>query len=283
MTLNLNVAEWVKSVAAKHLGANIRRYSWSKYLGEVHHNALGGISFLRPCEGKVVDANEEVTLVKISASTFCVVSNGLLSKPVTLGDKIAMSFYKLKRFDGSAADGTDDPSLDGCIRMTLTGTETYFPVNWEGRYLGINERFADGYQVIRNPYLQDLIQQMEKISVNGGLRKVVNVLVDANATDLKFNDPEEERSMEDRPAISVRVNTSKHVGMVEIIYNRVPDTYSIKLTPDVGNETMLEDLYFDDLGTALIDGIDDGAWKLANVEILKQAPKKRVQKLSETA
>ena len=247
----------------------------------MHYNTLGGIIYLQPCEGKVVDANEQFTLVKTVSSRFCVVSTDLLSKSVELGDKIAMSFYKLKRFDGTAADGTDDPSVCGARQISLTGTSTMFPVKWEGRYLGINEKFAANYQEIRNPYLRDLIEQMEGIPVNDGLRMTVNILIDANATDLTFNDPLEENSMEDRPVIKARVNTSKHVGLVEIIYNRVPDSYSIRLTPDIGSEMFLEDLYFDDVGPALLDGIDDGSWKLVKVEILKPAPKKRSVKSTE--
>lgn len=279
MSLKQTAEIWLKSVVSNHVGKNIRRYSWATYLGEVRHNSLGGITYLLPREGKVVDINDQFTLVKTGATEFRVISNELLSQAVNVGDKIGLSFYKLKRFDGTAADGSEDPSDGGVRSIMLTGASTKFPVKWEDRYLGINERFADSYTVIQNPYLRDLIRQMENIPVNDGLRNVVNVLVDAGATDLAFNDPPEELSAESAPAIKVRVNTSKHVGLVEISYNRVPDTYTVKLTPDgEGQSLVLENLYFDMLGDALVDGIDDGQWKLAKVVMIKPAPKQRAGK-----
>lgn len=136
MTLQETAREWVKSVAGNHVGANIRRYQWSTYLGELRHNMLGAVSYLQPTEGTVVDANDQFTLVKTSANRFCVVLNALLSEPVTIGSKIGLSFYNLRRFDGSLADGSEDPSSDGCRSFMLTGAETHFPVKWEERYLG---------------------------------------------------------------------------------------------------------------------------------------------------
>jgi len=273
MDLKETAQQWLKSVAAKHLGKNIRSYKWISYLGVIAHNAFGGICFPSPKEGKVVDSNHQFTMVKTGLAEFVIVTTALLSSPVNIGDKIGLCFYKLKRFDGTDADGRQDTTGP----MLLTGAKSYFPVKWPDRYLGIDEKFSDRYTEIQNPYLQDLINQMEAIPVDGGMRRVVNILIDANATQLVFNDPVEERSMEDRPAINVHVSTAKHVGSVSIIYNRVPDTYTIELTPDNGSKKLiLEDLYFDQLGQTLIDGIDDGSWKTARVTVLKPATKKQV-------
>lgn len=274
MSLQEAAREWVKNVVGNHVGNNIRRYSWSTYLGELRHNMLGAVSYLQPIEGTVVDASQQFTLVKTSANKFCVILSALLSVPVEIGSKIAVHLYNLRRFDGTLADGSEDASVDGCRTMMLTGCETLFPVKWEERYLGINEKFKESYREIQNPYLRDLITQMEKIPVNGGTRRVVNVLVDAGAKDLDFVDPPEEKSAETPPAIRATVATQKFAGSVEIYYDRANDTYGIRLTPTQPDEARdLTDVHFDELGDALQSLIDDETWMQAKVSVLKPARK----------
>jgi hypothetical protein len=274
MSLKDIARDWVRNVISNHVGSNIRRYEWTTYVGELRHNMLGAVAYLLPIEGTVVDANEQFTLVKISANKFSVILTTLLSEPVAVGLKIAVKFYNIRRFDGSLADGSEDASVDGCRNIMLTGTETLFPVKWEDRYLGINEKFRDGYREIQNPYLRDLITQMEKISVNGGWRRIVNVLVDAGAKDLDFVDPPEEKSAETPPAILATVATQKFAGRVEIFFDRASDTYGLRLTPaEQGDARELTDIHFDELGDALQLAVDDESWMQAKVTVLKAARK----------
>ena len=235
------------------------------------------MSYLSPCEGKVLEIGEDFTLVKVTLKRYQVIANNLLDKPVHVGDKVALTFYKLKRFDGTAADGADDAAVGNIHSFALTGAATLFPVTWPGRYLGINEKFKGSYTEIQNPYLRDLIEQMENLPVNGGLRTVVNVLVDANGSNLTFNDPPEEKSAEDAPAIKLQVKTTKFEGGLQIGYDRASDTFTITLQPSDSSQmpTVLENVYFDDVGNVLIDNIDDGAWLLAKVTLISAAPKKR--------
>lgn len=295
MSLKDIAREWVRSVAANYLGRNIRRYTFSTYVGEISHNSLGGLNYLGPQEGTVAEVSDQFTLLKVSANSFCVILNSLLSQPVNAGAKVRIEGYQLRRFDGSLADGSEDPAGEGVKTITLTGTQTMFPVNWEGRYLCINERFAPSYRQIQNPYLRDLIKQCEHLPVNGGLRRIVNILVDANGCDLDFVDPPEEQSALVAPAIKVNVATQTFVGLVEVFYNRPDDMYGIRLTPTPleqlqvapaagsGAElnmrlgpTLIEDITFDELGDALLVAIDDGKWAQAKVTVLKPAPKKRL-------
>ena len=165
MNLKDQARIWIKTVVGNHLGRNIRTFKFVTYTGETSHNQLGGVSSLLPAEGKVVEQGEDFTLIKTGPGSFTIVVSKLLSEPVTLEDKVAVSFYKLRRFDGTAADGSDDSSVDGIRTVMLTGAETRFPVTWEGRYLGINERFGASYTAIQNPYLRDMITQMEREKV----------------------------------------------------------------------------------------------------------------------
>lgn len=277
MSLKDSARDWLKKVVGNHVGKNIRRYEFATYLGEVRHNSLGGVGYLQPIEGTVVDASDLFTLVKTSINKFCVILSSLLSAPVDIGVKVSVQFYNLRRFDGTLADGSEDASIDGCRTVMLTGTETKFPVKWEGRYLGVDERFQESYREIQNPYLRDLIMQMERIPVNGGMRRIVNVLVDAGATALDFVDPPEEQSAVTPPAIRVKVDNKKFVGAVEVFYDRAADTYGILLTPTTaGEERVITDVHFNELGDALQACVDDETWMQAKVTMLKPARKPKV-------
>lgn len=292
MSLKDSARDWLKNVVGNHVGKNIRRYEFATYLGEVRHNSLGGVGYLQPIEGTVVDASDLFTLVKTSANKFCVILSSLLSAPVDIGAKVSVQFYNLRRFNGSLADGSEDPATGGTRTVMLTGTETKFPVKWEGRYLGVDEKFADVYRKIQNQYLRDLITQMEHIPVNGGMRRIVNVLVDAGARDLDFVDPPEEQSADTPPAIRVLVASMKFVGVVAVFYDRASDTYSIRVTPTPAAELpqphepgsqadiseragkrVIDGVHFDELGDALQVLVDDEAWMQAKVTVVKPARK----------
>jgi len=160
----------------------------------------------------------------------------------------------------------------------ITGAETRFPATWEGRYLGINERFGASYTAIQNPYLRDMITQMEREKVDGGMRCTVNVLVDAGATNLTFTDPVEEESVTTPPGMTAQIANSKFTGSVFVGYDRGADTYFIDLTAGEGSEARrIDDVHFNELGERLIEAIDDREWLKAKVVITKKAPKKKAQ------
>jgi hypothetical protein len=292
MNLKDSARNWLRTVAPAHVGTNVRSYNFATYVGDVGTNMLGGISYLSPQEGKVVEICDRFTLIKTSANRFCVVLNSLLNQPVGVGDKIRAAFYELRRFDGSLADGSDD----GGGSVALTGAQTRFPVKWAGRYLGIDEKFEASYRTIQNPYLQDLITQMESMKVNDGYRRVVNVLVDANAKNLDFVDPPEDESCAKPPAIKASVATTQFVGEVEIFYDRADDTYGINLHPTPEDQLAaplvpgsqaerhmrhgpfsMVNIGFEELGDALQVAIDDQEWLKAKVTNLKRAPTKRLK------
>lgn len=276
MSLAKEAAAWLKSIVSNHLPSTARQYTWKTYVNEVTHNSLGDMRFLSPTEAKVVDMNDEFVALKERGATFVVIERKLLSQEVAIGDKIGVSFYKRKRFDGLNPDGSEDPAVGGSRTFMLTGGQSRLPAVWEGRSLN---QMALGPNVtpteIRNPYLRDLITQLEQIPVPGTPRKLVNILTDANPSNLSFNDPAEEDSAVDAPAVRVDVATAKFTGRVEIRYDRANDTYSVLLTPVSGDTMMLDWIHFDQLGEALLDGIDDGSWITAKVTMIKAAPKKR--------
>lgn len=286
MNLKEAARAWAHSVAPQHLGRNIREYGFTTVIAGGFQGNFG-LSYFQPIEGKVVDANEKFTLVKTGSKSFHVILNELLTREVRVGDKVAVRFYQPRRFDGLAADGSEDPSENGLRTIQITGVATQFPVRWEGRHVRASEALQQHYQEITNPYLRDMITQMEQMPVNGGMRKVINVLIDANASKLEFVDTPD--SCSPPPAVRTLVSSKRFVGTVEIYYDRGTDTYAIRLTPMVGtpcagteslgelngdaNSHVIDDVHFDELGERLMDAIDDGSWQRARVTVLKPAPK----------
>jgi len=274
MTLKIQADTFARDNAPAFLGKNIRKYKWSSFTGEVAHNSLGGVSFGADAQGKVVEQKEGWTLVKLSASTFKVLRTELLSQEVAIGDTIDMKFYKLRRFDGSPADGSDDPAVDGCRSFMLTGAKTKFPVAGEDRYL--EHSFPRGIElpVVSNPYLLDMLRQMEETAVNNGMRRTINVLVDAGAKNLAFIDPPEEDSCRIAPGISMDISSTKFKGQLIVKYDRGADTYVVELTDYQFGETQtITDVHFPELGSVLLDAIDDGRWLKPTITITKAAAK----------
>jgi hypothetical protein len=116
---------------------------------------------------------------------------------------------------------------------------------------------------------------MERMSLEDGMRTVVNALTDANPTDLQFNDSEESDSATSPLAIALRVKTAKFVGAIKIGDDRGSDTYFVELTPYQGESKKQEWIQFDEIGPVLIEHVDDGSWNKVQAEKLKRAAKPR--------
>jgi hypothetical protein len=280
MSKNEQAAAFLRSVVHNHVGSNIRSYSWKTWCCEVSHNSLGGIRYLSPVEGKVVDQNDDFLLVKAGPKEFVVVLKELLTEVPAIGAKVGLKFYELRRFDGTLADGSEDAVEGGFRSIMLTGAQSYFPVKWDGRYIHQRESLTASHRMIQNPYLRDLITQMETIRTADGLRRVVNVIIDAGATELDFVDPPEQDSAEIPPAISFRVANTKLLGKVTIDYDRAMDYYRVHVERVTsGRESPAKesftDIDFEQLGPFLEELIDDRSWRQVQVTVLRAAPKQK--------
>lgn len=281
MRIEIPAAEFARAALPTYCAKGSRSYTYRTYTGARGYNALGGVNYLRPSEGVVVEQSQRWTAVKTGRNTFDLVNSDLMGSPVKVGDKIALTFYQLRRFDRKLADGSEDPSVNGCRSMMLTGVETQFPVCWDtheelGRYQ--REGFgAEAKRRIQNPYLQDMIVQIEKAKSSDPLRPLVNVLVDAYVDHLSFVDPPElESCNEDRtkwPSICMQIKAIDAAPMLAIRYDRAMDTYAV----DVNATVQAEHVTFDELGAVLEEIIGEDDWIKAKVTLIKAAPVKRVR------
>lgn len=242
--------QWLRSVAGKHLPANARNYKFKAWLGERRTNMLGGTVLLDPVEGKVVEKNDDYLLIKERGNEFCIVATALVSGEANVGDKVQATFYQLRRLDGTRADGRDDPAVNGVHRFMLTGAETKLNVATE------------------NPYLRDLIEQLEKLPTKDGYRKIANVIVDAGAKEVTAADDSEESLS---PHLRFNARNKKFVGEVRIIYHRGSDDYEVQLIKDGEVVERRQTIYFDMLADVMVNLIDDGEWIKASIEKVGKA------------
>ena len=119
-----------------------------------------------------------------------------------------------------------------------------------------------------------MLRQMEETAVNNGMRRTINVLVDAGAKNLAFIDPPEEDSCRIAPGISMDISSTKFKGQLIVKYDRGADTYVVELTDYQFGETQtITDVHFPELGSVLLDAIDDGRWLKPTITITKAAAK----------
>lgn len=286
-SFNNQAEAFVKLHAPRHVAANARNYTARMWIADATYNSLGGVQYLRPSEGTVVAQDGDFTLVKTGRNSFDVILSKLLGTPVNIDDKVALAYYQLRRFDGSKADGSEDHAIGYIRSFALTGASSIFPVKWEGRYLGINDRFENQYTAIQNPYLRDMIQQIERLGLGDGSdRKVVNVLIDAGASDLTFVDPPEDQSCDTPPAMKMRFAHAKfaggEAGELRIEYDRGMDTYTV-VKVAAGLVEQIKDVHFPELPAVIKDALDDGSWSKVQVTVLKKAPVKRQKREAEAA
>lgn len=266
---------FLRLAVIKHLASNARGYTACSWTGEISHNMLGGVRYLDPQEGTVCDENDEFSLVKTGRNDFCVVAKSELTEPLKIGSKVRLTFYQLRRLDGTRADGRDDVAAGRSTTIALTGAKTLLPVKWEGRYLGIDEWKAPHYRDVQNPYLRDMIKQLEDAKIDDGLRTAANLLVDAGVRELDFIDPPEDQSSETPPSMLFNASTKVFQGSVQVAYDRGMDYYTVTLRRGAEVEEFSE-IDFMQLPDLLKEKLDDGEWRKVKVEVLKPAPRKRV-------
>lgn len=270
---------FVRSHCVATLASNIRQYFFRTYEGGQTNSSFGFPIDFADVEGRVVAHADGYIGIKTSPNRFCIIPTTLCSMQPNVGDAVAVSFYKALRFDGKSISGKDDG--DGS-RFCL-GNSTQFPVSWTAdpdvsRY----ERDPYGAEPktqISNPYLIDLIRQLEEIKGPDG-RLLVSVLRDAHVEGLVFKDPSYDQSWHpDRtlwPAIEMRArNKAGEQFNFAIRYNRGTDTYSI----DAGGEC-IDDIHFDELADVIGGILDDDQWRRAKVTVTKTAKVEKPMKVA---
>ncbi|MCW5706926.1 GTPase [Shinella sp.] len=237
---------------------NVRRFKYKVYDGQPRTSALGFHVDPEPFKGKVVVSNDEAIIVQTGRAEFAVLDRSLTTEAPDVGGKVLVTPYIRRRFDGERADTPETRTeyhSDGTPYTMKTMVLGAAPAK-----LPIPEP--------RCPELGSLIQQLETLPAPDGFRCITHMLVDAGASDFTWVDPLPSNIISTPPAIGFSVSTAKFEGRVSILYDRGVDAYAVELKR--GDEVIerREMVHFDTLGGVLESLIDDGRWRLIQVEIL---------------
>jgi hypothetical protein len=256
---------WLQGVVAGHLPRNARQYKFKVYHGGTQHNALGLTTDLMPAEGTLVELSDDWALFKVGRNEFLVCDKDLMEVMPEVGTKVRVTPYARRRFDGQRLDAPTESVTDGVKFKTFIIGETVsrLPIDKDG---------------LNSDYLRDMITQIEELRAPDGVRTIAQMLIDAGATsaDLGCKDPMDDEVIAMPPTLRFRVDTAKHQGYIDVIYDRGLDYYRLRLIEAGSLEIVrtVEEVSFDEMGGLIADLIDDGRWRLAKVEVLAKKGRK---------
>ena len=251
MSLKESAQEFIKTNATLALAKNVRRYSWQAFYGQRVEGYFGQVD-PKPIEGKVfADDGDWVMVKKGNKAELVAFQKSLLASEVAVGKKMRFTPYARKDFDGVRLDESEPATYRDGIKsqvINLTGKKLHLPI-----------------AKAQNPYLNDLVVQIEGILASGKARTLAQILADVGASDFHYVDDIYENDGEHQsltPAIYWTVNKChKYSGKMGIIYNRAADDYEIALI-----DKKIETVYVMDLADRFEEILDDGAWKQILVE-----------------
>lgn len=252
----------MQTLVSAHVPRNARRFKYNIFDGTPQESMLGFYVDPQPFEGKVVAKTDEAIIVQTGRVNFAVVDRSLVTTVPDEGAKVLVKPYARRRFDGKRADTPEE-------KTESFGSGTYtvktMILGSAPAKLPIPEP--------RCPELRDLIQQMEELPAPDRFRRISHMLVDAGAKDFTWVDPKPNDIIKTPPAISFTAATAKFEGRVTVLYDRGGDVYVVELHHGEDRIERVDDVYFDMLGETLETLIDDGSWRLIQVEVLSGASK----------
>jgi hypothetical protein len=252
----------IQSVASENLPKNTRRYKWNFLDGGLGENALGYAVDHKPVEGKIVYTDGEIVVLKQGAkAVFTAVDHSILPESTTfnVGDQVRIAPYSRRRFDGSFLYEPIKSADGHFVTFHIGESVSYLPLD-KG--------------TISSQYMLDMIDLLERGKTNS-YRTIAQVLIDAGATlePLQVNDdPDPENIIKSPPAITFRVQCAKLSGYINVFYDRAMDYYGIHILDCFGTIVdTISDIDFTSMADVILKLVDDGTWRMAKVEIIKQA------------
>lgn len=261
---------WLQSVVINHLARNVNNYKFTPYVGGPTENTLGLMSDLQPQEGKVVEVSDDWCLLKTDRARFFVIDRQLLESTPEVGATVVITPYARRQFDGRRADAPTEEISNGVVfqRFTIGRVTTHLPI--------VNR------ENLRCPELIETIKLIEDQMTPDRCRSLSQALVDAGAAGhpIGYKDPLPSEIIAMPPSLQFRVSTKKFQGNLNIVYDRAGDHYVVQLAdPNTAEIVKQVDMVFTpDLASTVVDLIDDGAWRIAKVQVTKPAPKRRAPK-----
>ncbi|MEB8476684.1 MULTISPECIES: hypothetical protein [Acidithiobacillus] len=239
---------------------NSRHFTWVYISTNQPINTIGLRTDYKPFEGTVIAADARFVAFRLGRkAAFNVMDRGCLPSvtPYAVDEKLLVTPYAHKDFDGRRLDEpTEEIGEHGCIVRTiiigLTNVKIPLPT--------VPESF----------FIKEIVEQLESVTTDHGLRTAAQVLADAGAgaEPVQFLDDDEAA----RPWMQFAIRTDKLHGYLKITLDRALDYYEISTTNTDG-ETVEEckEVDFTSLAEVIQEMVDDGNWRIAEVKVLKRA------------
>jgi hypothetical protein len=255
---------WLRNNLHRVLGKNIREYRHIWVTNRLGVNSLGLTVDLNPGEGTVIEVNDEFSCIKTSPKTFMLIDNNILREPLVVNSKVVLTPYQRRRFDGTTFRQPESSVMENGVRINsyvIGQTASTIPV-----------------QPAKSSVGGDVLKHLHDLRCPDGTRVISNMLVDLNATNLKFDDPYPHGDVK----FQFFCSSMKFKGNVTIGLASGQDWYYVELYDSTSTELIQRVEFIDStsLASVLTDLLDDGQWRYAKVEIVKPAPRKRTTALA---
>lgn len=295
-TIKQRAMDFVKASCLSAIPKNVKNPTLRVIAADSHsHAALSLLTDQRDLESvKVAGINEEFLVVLKDRKELIAIPRETIRQQAELaeveaGDTATIVFHKTRRFDGKRLSGEDDSAIhdgDGFVRRRYQiGGSQKFPVTWEkdeerGRYARDDyEGNAEPKTAIKNPYLIDMIEQIERMQANNG-RKLISMMIDCCKGELTYVDPPEDQSCdpdpEKWPAFSMRAKNMGTAFNFTQRFDRASDVYQIVVERDGESPEVTSDVYFDELPDIYLRLFDNDEHTKCDLTVIAKAKKTRM-------
>lgn len=252
--------------AASMAGGNFRKFTY-----KICDPAKGGESMIgmvdyTPVEGTVMLIENGILVIKEGRQAkFAAYDVGNLSMVPEVGDKVRVTSYQRRRFDGKFLTDPVEESVSGSGFVS----HVY--------HLGEQVSKIPGISKDNSVYLQQMAKQLENLKVDSR-RRITQFLIDCGANEfpVEITDVDADPDNDHLPMITFGFNSQGHQGRLSVALDRGADSYTITVNKDGAEAVVLDEIYFDQLAEAIAEMIphnDD--WIIDRVEVLKKATKKK--------
>ena len=271
--------QWLSTLVGPYLARGQRDFSFRLYEGEGITRTGEGMMFLSPAQGEVIGVSPEFIALRTGETRFDVITARSLEQPLSIGQKVKLRYYDMRRFDGSRVsadlDLVDESAGPSSVADVL---RVRLPIAWPGRPLPNSMRVGAALMPqAQSRAMMTLVEALES-QMCDSLRNVPSLLVDAGARQVRIQEvPVEMLFGKPVPgsgvaAIHVTVRTRRFTGTVELGFDEVSGTFTVVLDSGAGPAASqtFSGLQPSEVAGLLMERVDDGRWRLVHTEPVEE-------------
>lgn len=211
-----------------------------------------------PFRGKVVAYNDDYMLIKSWQNEFSAVALKFVTERPKVGTKVEVYPYQRRYFSGK--------SLSEYIRLWVDAGQTIvFNLYQERVPIPILN------SEIRSKAMRNMIRIFDMVTYSKiCFRTIPEILVDANTSEITFNNPAKSSFEEILPMIKFKVKTNKLDGLVVLSCDKSGEFFNFSAIQDASVIREEANLTGSELMSVLIECVDDGSWRKTIVQAVKR-------------